>query len=80
MSGYVLVYTTCYALLLGLFFCIKANLLTTLAILNNGFNAFKSAATNKEDVLGVDLNKLLIRMLSAALGRNVGCCTLEDLK
>ena len=50
----------------------------SLALLDNRFDSVKRTAADKENVLGVYLNKLLVRMLSAALRGNVSGSTLKD--
>ena len=66
--------------LLCLLSCIKADLLITLTALNNRLNSLECASANEENILGIDLNKFLVRMLSAALRRNVCSSTLKNLK
>ena len=44
----------------------------TQALLNNFFDAVKGPTHDKEDVLGVDVNHLLLGMLAAALWWNAG--------
>ena len=39
----------------------------------------KGAAADEQDVGSVDLNKLLVRVLSTALRRDIGNCPLQDL-
>ena len=41
-------------------------------LFDNPFNPLKCAAADKEDITGIDLDHLLLRMFAAALGRYVG--------
>src|SRR5690606_4821171 len=50
------------------------------AVLNDFVDAVKGAAANKEDIGGIDLDELLMRMLAAALGRYAGHRPLENLE
>ncbi len=44
------------------------------------FQADESAAADKKDICGIDLDKFLMRMLSASLGRHIGYRAFQDLK
>ena len=50
----------------------KANARCFSAVFNDFFNARKSTAADEQNVRGVDLQEVLIRMLAAALGRDAG--------
>src|SRR5439155_12428940 len=58
----------------------KANLLVADAMLDQPLEAVEGAAADKQDVRGVDLDEVLMRMLAAALGRDVGDSALENLQ
>ena len=48
----------------------KAHALAVKTAFNDLFKTFKCAAADEEDVVRVDLNELLMRMLAPALRRN----------
>ena len=50
----------------------KAHCLLSAAMLNQLGKPVERAAADKQNVFRVDLNKILIRMLSATLRRNIG--------
>ena len=68
-------------LLFGFFqyLTVEANGLVTLSLFNNAVKTFKCTAADEENVGGVDLNKILVGVLSSALWRNVGNRALKDL-
>ena len=49
-------------------------------LLDDPVDALEGAAADEEDVLGVDLDELLVRVLASALRRHVGNRTLDDLE
>ena len=48
--------------------------------LDDGVEPHEGAAADEQDVRGVDLQELLLRVLAAALGRNAGHRALDDLE
>ena len=50
------------------------------ALLDELFQTVKGTAADKQNVLGVDLDELLLRVLAAALGRHVADGTFQDLQ
>ena len=61
-------------------FAFKADGLVALTLFDDLFKTVERAAADEQNVLGVDLNELLIGMLASALGRNVGNRTLQNLE
>ena len=59
---------------------VKANSLFTNAVSNNLIQANKSAATDEQDIGGINVNKLLLRMLTASCWRNTSNRTLKNLQ
>ena len=49
-------------------------------LLDDVLEADEGAAADEQDVGGVDLQELLLRVLAAALGRHVGDRALDDLE
>ena len=52
----------------------------THSLLHYLFETLKGACTDKENIGSVDLDKLLLRMLSSALGRYIGNSTLKNFQ
>ena len=50
------------------------------ALLDELFQPVKGTTADKEDIFGVDLDELLLRMLAAAVGRHIADRTLHDLQ
>ena len=50
------------------------------ALLDDLLHPFEGAAADEEDILGVDLEELLVRVLAASLRRDVGDATLDYLR
>ena len=68
------------AVLLGLDLSTEAVLLLLYSLCNDLVEAVKCAAYDEEDICCIDLDALFIRMLSAALRRNISNSALKDLK
>ena len=66
--------------MLGLLLCREADDLRMQTLRDRTFDTFKSAATDEEDITGVDMNKLLIRMLASSLRRYVHNRSFEHLQ
>ena len=77
---YLLEHRGSIPLLLTLDVRAEANGLFVQALLDDLLHPVESAAADEEDILGVDLDELLVGMLAAALGRNVGHSTLQDFQ
>ena len=58
----------------------KTNDFFTQALLNDFFDAVKGPTHDKEDVLGIDMNHLLLGMLAAALWWHAGNCSLDNFQ
>ena len=58
----------------------EANRLFANPVLDNIFNTVKGTADNEENISGIDLDKLLLRMLTSTLWRNIGNRTFQDLQ
>ena len=58
----------------------KSDRLGILACLDDLLDAGKRAAADKQDIRGIDLDELLLRMLSSALRRNIRYRSLQDLQ
>ena len=58
----------------------KTNRLVTQAFLDNIFNSIKGPTNNEQNIAGINLNKLLLRMFTATLRRNVGNRAFQNLK
>ena len=69
-------------LLFGLFEYLarEADGLIALALFDDLRKTIKCATAYEEDILGIYLNKILIRMLSSTLRRNICNRTLENLE
>ena len=59
---------------------VKANSLFTNTISNNLIQANKSATTDEQDIGGINVNKLLLRVLTASCWRNTSNRTLKNLQ
>ena len=49
------------------------------ALIDDRVERLERAAANKEDIRGVDLDEVLVRVLAPALGGNIRDCALDDL-
>ena len=58
----------------------KADVVAGEALLDVIFETFEGAATDEEDVRGVDLQEVLVGVLPTALWRDVGDAALDDLE
>ena len=58
----------------------KANTLAVQTLFYDLLQAVKGAAADKENILGIDLDELLVGMLPPPLGRHVGYGTFQDLQ
>ena len=58
----------------------EADLLVADAVLDQALQAVEGAAADEEDVGGIDLDEVLVRVLAAALRWDVGNSALEDLE
>ena len=65
---------------LALDVAVKANGAVIVSLFDDLFQAIKSTAANKENVLGIDLNKFLVGVLSTTLRRNVGYRSFQDFE
>ena len=65
---------------LALYVGVEAESRTAYSLLDGLLYAVECAAADKEDIRGIDLNELLLRVLSAALGRNVCYSALDYLE
>src|SRR5207249_12225827 len=68
----------CAAVRMG--FGAKADLLVADAMLDQPLEAVERAAADEQDVGGVDLDEVLVRMFAATLGRDVGDGALQNLE
>ena len=59
---------------------VKAQRLRFGAALNDAFKAVERTAADEEDVRGIDVDDLLLRVLSAALWRDAGNGTLQNFE
>src|SRR4051794_24200547 len=50
------------------------------SFLNDSIETDEGSAANKQDLLRIDLDILLMRMFPTALGRNVACAAFENLQ
>src|SRR5207247_8972258 len=58
----------------------EADLLLTDAVLDQALQSVEGAAADEQDVRGVDLDEVLVRVLAAALRWDVGNGALQDLE
>src|SRR5204863_9775067 len=49
-------------------------------LLDDGLDALECAPADEEDISGIDLNEVLMRMLASTLRRHVGDAALNDLQ
>ena len=63
-----------------LFVPVEAHGLAAQAPLDDPLQAHKGAAADEKDIGGIDLGKLLVRVLASALGRNVGHRPFKNLQ
>ena len=60
--------------------CIKADCLSVQSCLHNLFQTVKGTATDKQNIGGINTDKLLMGMLSASLRRNTCHSTLHNFQ
>ena len=65
---------------LALEFCAEAHRLAVEAAFDDFLNALKRTAADEENIVRVDLDKFLVRVLAPALRRDVGDRTLDNLQ
>ena len=61
-------------------FSAEAKALLACALFDDLIEAVKCSAADEEDICCVDLDEFLLRVLSAALRWNIGCCAFENLE
>src|SRR6266851_1979366 len=70
-----------FCFLIDLFLCLEAHhLIAAQALLDDLVKSFEGPATNEQDVGGIDLDEILVRVLAPTLGRHVGNRAFDDLE